>query len=300
MGKKYHRFLQKNRDKGIPRLILYLCIANAVLFLYTYFTSDARVYDVLRFDYYYITRGQVWRLFTWLFTSCVDSGYRLYSIIFYVLFNHWLGSVLEGTWGTLRLNFYYFGGWLLTVIGAMILGAFGIPVMVTAYYLELSLMLAVATLIPNERIMLFGIIPLKLRWLAFLDLALVILGILRVALAVPNVLLWQMILIVATTPVVSFLNYALNFGKDVGRLFHSNYSYKQIKRHREFKKAANPNPGWAGNYRGKNGEKPYRHKCSVCGRTDADHPNLEFRYCSRCKGYYCYCIEHINNHTHIE
>jgi len=42
------------------------------------------------------------------------------------------------------------------------------------------------------------------------------------------------------------------------------------------------------------------HKCSVCGVTDTDNPNMEFRYCSKCNGYYCYCMEHINNHTHVD
>ena len=45
---------------------------------------------------------------------------------------------------------------------------------------------------------------------------------------------------------------------------------------------------------------PYTHRCTVCGRTDVSNPELEFRYCSRCKGYYCYCQDHINNHVHIE
>ena len=44
----------------------------------------------------------------------------------------------------------------------------------------------------------------------------------------------------------------------------------------------------------------YTHRCTVCGRTDVSDPELEFRYCSRCKGYYCYCQDHINNHTHIQ
>ena len=43
----------------------------------------------------------------------------------------------------------------------------------------------------------------------------------------------------------------------------------------------------------------YLHKCAVCGRTDTDYPNLEFRYCSKCVGNYCYCMDHINNHVHI-
>ena len=63
---------------------------------------------------------------------------------------------------------------------------------------------------------------------------------------------------------------------------------------------AEPNPDWAKNYRSSTGERPYRHKCTVCGRTDTDYPNLEFRYCSKCKGYCCYCIDHINNHVHIQ
>ena len=44
---------------------------------------------------------------------------------------------------------------------------------------------------------------------------------------------------------------------------------------------------------------PYTHKCTICGRTDVDSPELEFRYCSRCRGYHCYCAEHISNHNHI-
>ena len=61
-----------------------------------------------------------------------------------------------------------------------------------------------------------------------------------------------------------------------------------------------PNPNWAQNYQNRAGERPYRHKCLVCGRTDTEYPDLEFRYCSKCKGYCCYCIDHINNHVHIQ
>ena len=44
----------------------------------------------------------------------------------------------------------------------------------------------------------------------------------------------------------------------------------------------------------------HTHRCTVCGKTDVTNPELEFRYCSRCKGYFCYCEEHISNHNHIE
>lgn len=298
MGKSFRRFMVKNRNKGIPSLMLYLCIANAVLYLYTFFTGDPKVYSALCFDGESILKGQIWRCVTWLLTYGTETysggAMGLLYILFYILFNNWLGSVLESVWGTLRLNLYYFGGALITVVFAVVLGAvWSIPVYVTAYYLNISLMLAVATLIPEERIMLFGIFPLKMRWLALLDVGLILLSLVSVG-------SWMGLIALGTAPFLSLLNYVLNFGKDVGRLFPARRTFRQRQRQREFQKGTRPNPNWASNYRSKTGERPYRHKCTVCGRTDTEHPDLEFRYCSRCKGYFCYCIDHINNHTHIE
>ncbi len=305
MGKRYHRFLQKNRNKGIPNVMLYLSLINTVLYLYTFFTKDTRVYGVLCFDIEAIFRGQIWRCFTWLLTYGVESysggGLGLLYIVFYILFNKWLGEVLEAVWGTFRVNLYYFGGALITALAAVVIGGiWSLPVLVTAYYMNISLMLAVATLIPEQRIMLFGIFPLKMRWLALLDLALILLSLITNVAPYGGEVRWMILLIFGTAPIISLLNYVLNFGKDVVRLFPVKRSIQQKKRQWEFKKAAQPNPNWANNYRSKTGERPYRHKCTVCGRTDTEHPNLEFRYCSRCKGYFCYCIDHIQNHTHIE
>ncbi len=300
MGKRYHRFLQKNRNKGIPNLMLYICIANAVLSLYTYFTGDDRVVNALYFDMVKIFRGEIWRCVTWLVSYTAESGYGLISLVFYVLFNRWLGNVVESVWGTFRLNIFYLGGALMTVVVAVIIGLFGIPVRVDAYYMNLSLMLAVATLLPEERIMLYGIFSIKMKWLALFDIALILISMIMTVVHYRGIVLWMVVLIIGTAPLVSLVNYLINFGKDVGRLFHTNYGYKQIKRHYEFKKAVKePRPNLADQFRSKE-KGPFRHKCTVCGRTDASHPDLEFRYCSRCKGYYCYCIDHINNHTHIE
>ena len=307
MGKELHRFFLKNRNKGIPNLMLYLCLANVMLYLYTFFTKDMNVYFALCFSSGAILHGgQIWRCVTWILTYGVE-GYigggtiGLLYIVFYVLFNRWLGSVLENIWGTFRLNLYYFGGALLTVVAALIVDlATGNGALVTAYYLNISLMLAVATVIPEERILLFGIFPLKLRWLALLDLALIFMEIVSQLAPYSGMDLWLVFLTVGTAPFISLLNYVLNFGKDVARLLPIKATMQQKKRQRDFQKGATPNPNWANNYRSKTGERPYRHKCTVCGRTDTDNPGLEFRYCSRCKGYFCYCIDHINQHTHIE
>jgi len=300
MGKRYHRFLQKNRNKGIPNLMLYICIANAVLLLYTKFTGDYKPMLALRFDIEGILRGQIWRCATWLISYAAESNYSLLSVVFYILFNHWLGNVMESVWGTFRLNIYYLGGALITTVAAVLIGLWGIPVHVSAYYLNISLMLAVATLLPEERIFLFGIFSLKMRWLALFDVILILVDLIRIIAPYHGTAFMMVLLIVGTAPLISLLNYVLNFGKDVGRLFHTNYSYKQIKRHHQFKKAVRqPRPNLADQFRNKE-QGPFRHKCTVCGRTDATDPNLEFRYCSRCNGYYCYCTDHINNHTHIE
>ncbi len=302
MRKRYHRFLQRNRNKGIPNLMLYICIGNALLYFYVLMTENLVPVLYLSFDLASILRGQIWRCVTWLFVygvTYISETLGPIYIIFFILFNHWLGRVLESVWGTLRLNLYYLGGALMMLIAAILMAlliGWQIQMLTATYYLNISLMLAVATLIPEERIMLFGIFPLKMRWLAWLDLALIALGILRSA----NGLGGISFAIAATAPLVSILNYVLHFGKDVSKLFPIKSSYKQRKRRQQFQKAAAPNPNWADNYRSSTGERPYRHKCTVCGRTDTANPGLEFRYCSRCKGYFCYCIDHINQHTHIE
>ena len=304
MLKQYHRFLQKNRNKGIPNLMLYLCLANAAVFFYGLLTQDFRPVSFMEFDAYSILHGEIWRLFTWIFTRGADFTGQAFGIIyifFYVIFNRWLGSVLENVWGTLRLNVYYFGGALITMVGALLMWAiFRIPVYLSSYYLDLSLLLAVATLLPEERVMLFGVFPLKMRWVAYIDFALIALGILRTITALGGMFTGQIFLMLAYSPIMSIVNYVLNFGRDVKNLLPNGKPYQTVKRKQEFKNAAQPNPDWAKNYRSSTSERPYRHKCTVCGRTDTENPGLEFRYCSRCKGYFCYCLDHINQHTHVE
>ena len=41
------------------------------------------------------------------------------------------------------------------------------------------------------------------------------------------------------------------------------------------------------------------HKCYVCGITDKDAPNMQFRYCSKCSGNKEYCQDHLFTHKHM-
>lgn len=306
LKRDFNRFLFKHRDKGIPRLMLWICISNALVFLISLF-NDSLV-NLLYFNAAAILRGQVWRLVTYIFTFAVGSGpifYRIFVATLSISFYYWIGTLLENTWGTLRFNLFYLMGVVLmdaTALGLYL--GFGIPAGVTTHYLNLSMFLAVATLLPDYKIYLNLIIPVKMKWLAWLDLGLTLYEVVSTIVFLGPYYNYHIgIILYALFPLIALLNYFIFFGRDVKNLLPGRRLYqKKPGRVRRQKNAAEPQPSpdWAKNYRSDSGQRPYRHKCTVCGRTDVDCPDLEFRYCSKCAGYFCYCIDHINNHTHVQ
>ena len=160
----------------------------------------------------------------------------------------------------------------------------GFPFPVTPTYLNLSMLFAFATLFPDVQIRLFLIIPIKIKWLALFNAAFFLYEIVS-SLATGLV-------VAALLPVVAVLNYILICGDELLSYIRP----MKIRRSSQivnFKKAAKQ-------AKRDLADKPYRHKCAVCGKTDTEYPDLEFRYCSRCEGYHCFCIDHINNHIHFE
>ena len=181
-----------------------------------------------------------------------------------------------------------FAGIAFAALAALLLGSGA-----DASALNLSLFLAVATIAPEAKVLLFFFIPIKMKYMAWVYLGFTALNVFSYLQAASFLSFYWLL------PVVPLLNYFLFFGSDIKNILPDALRYRQRKNYRTTASNARPNPNWAGSYRSKSGEKPYRHKCTVCGRTDTDYPNLEFRYCSKCNGYYCYCIDHINNHVHI-
>ena len=92
-------------------------------------------------------------------------------------------------------------------------------------------------------------------------------------------------------PVIAMLNYFVFFG---GSLIDELKRFRKGngKTSREFRRKVTQ-------IKYEDNLKDYTYKCEVCGKTDAEYPELEFRYCSRCAGYHCFCSEHINNHVHF-
>lgn len=306
LKRDFNRFLFKHRDKGIPRLMLWICISNALVFLISLFNES--LVNLLYFNAAAILRGQVWRLVTYIFTFAVGSGpifYRIFVATLSISFYYWIGTLLENTWGTLRFNLFYLMGVVLmdaTALGLYL--GFGIPAGVTTHYLNLSMFLAVATLLPDYKIYLNLIIPVKMKWLAWLDLGLTLYEVVStIVLLGPYYNYHIGIILYALFPLIALLNYFIFFGRDVKNLLPGRRLYRKkpgrVPRQKNVAESQ-PSPDWAKNYRSDSGQRPYRHKCTVCGRTDVDCPDLEFRYCSKCAGYFCYCIDHINNHTHVQ
>ena len=288
---RFERFCFNHRSKGIPNLMLYVTIGSAIVYLMSLFDNSNTLYYALCFDREAILHGQVWRLFTYAFTF--NAGNFLLTAIGLLCYFS-LGRAMENSWGTLKFNLFYLTGILLMDIYAMVFNT-----QVTVTYLNMSLFLGYATLYPDARFLLLFIIPVKAWIFALADLVLTLVDVISLTFPV-------MYFPYNLFPLVALANYFLFFGKDVLNVIPMSW---RVNARRLFKKkkSAPQKTGAipftnAGSYQATTAtvRAPYTHRCTVCGRTDVSNPELEFRYCSKCNGYHCYCEEHISNHTHIE
>jgi len=217
-----------------------------------------------------VRSGQILRLVTFLALP-PNFGTGAGAVVFlafawYLFFL--MGSALEGYWGTFRYNLFIGLGWLLTVAAAWMTP----HAHATNLFLAGSVFLAFAFLNPEFELLLFFILPVKIKWLA-----LVLWIGYGYALAVGS---WSIrLMVLAATG-----NFLVFFAGDILQRFRTG---RRRKSHQAKVFAATPD------------EKEPRHRCHVCGKTDVTDPLLDFRYCSKCAGDQCYCPEHIFNHVHV-
>ena len=270
------RFCAKHPRFGISNLMLYIVIGQVAVFILDLFFRGMLSSYWLPFSRDLILHGQVWRLVTFIFLPS-DSG-NPFFLLLGCYFYYWIGTMLEREWGTARFTLFYLSGVVLSVLSGMILGITDI------YYLNLSIFLVIATLYGEMQVLLFFVIPIKMKWMALIDVALILVAVIQ------NLMYGSWV--GALLPLASFVNYFIFtwpfWGAKLGvlrrRADPKVVNFKRVQK--QAQKQAKATGG-------------YRHKCAVCGITDADDPNMEFRYCSKCDGYYCYCMNHINNHVHI-
>lgn len=268
LERKFGRFAIQN---------LSIWIIGAYVVGYTLLYMAPQLLGYLLLDPYMIFRGgEVWRLITWVVTPPGTSNVLLVAIM--MLFYYSLGTSLERTWGAFRYNLYIFSGFFFTVLGCIIMYfILGQPLFMGAYfstyYINLSIFLAFAALYPDMQVMLYFLIPVKIKWLAYLDVAL--LG-------------WTMVSsdwVTRVAIVVSLLNFILFFFSTRN---YKTISPKEFQRRRAYRQqtAARQNVT--------------KHRCAVCGRTEKDGDHLEFRFCSKCEGNYEYCQDHLFTHQHVK
>lgn len=279
------RFCAAHPRFGIPNLMRVIVIGNVAVYVLMLLTqaNDANALSFLTFNLNALLHGEVWRLVTFVFVPAYSSPFALLiSLYFY----YWIGSTLERQWGTAKFNLYYISGALLTVLGVVLASLItGNPYLTAAGtgYVNLSMFFAFAFLFPNTTVLLFFILPVKMKWLAYLDGALFAFDIIK-AIGAHN---WAGIVL----PIVALLNFAVFIWPEVHYL-KERAKYQNSRKTVQFRQAQQQQAKQAQ-------QQGYRHKCAVCGRTDTDYPDLQFRYCSKCVGYHCFCQDHIFNHVHF-
>ena len=273
LERKFGRF-------GIPHLTNYILVCYVIGYLLS--MTKTSLISYLYLEPGLILQGQIWRLITWVLVPPGMSN--ILFVLIMLMFYYSLGTTLERTWGTFRYTLYIFSGLLFTVIGAFLLyfiegGYVLFAGMFSTYYISMSILLAFAVSYPDMRVLLYFVIPIKMKWMAFVYVAMIgydIFNYVRMG-------VWQM----AVPIVASLLNFIIFFlsTRDIQR-----YHPKEVKRRQEFKKAVNPTKVTT----------ITKHKCTVCGRTERDGENLEFRFCSKCNGNYEYCQDHLYTHEHVK
>lgn len=262
--------------------IMFVYIIGAVLgmispFIYT-------TYLALDFDA--ISRGQVWRLITFIFYPYIESISFL-NILFgaiSIYMYYFIGTTLENTWGAFRFNVYYISGFLLNILATLFIYLiFGQSISFGMTYIQNALFLAFATVMPDVQFRLYFVLPVKVKWLGYLYGGLLVFQI------ITNFLTFTPGgIAMAVAILISILNFVIYF---VGK----KNSARPSKRTREFNKKIKKNEKKM-NYQK---ELP-AHTCCVCGKTSVSHPEYQFRYCSKCDGLYEFCQDHIFAHEHIK
>ncbi len=203
---------------------------------------------------------------------------------------------------------------------------------VNLYYIQTTILLAFAFTYPNAQVLLYFFIPIKMSWLGIFEGVMLAYSFVRVGMATPR--------LVILLAVLNFILYFLmtkdlsryhpgefarraNYQKKTGQggsFFSGSGSQGSGRRNGSsvgsrssqegmFRQGSNtqgaPNTGASTSRRSTAGfTKIYpngaRHKCTICGRTELDDENLEFRFCSKCEGNHEYCQDHLFTHQHIK
>ncbi len=252
--------------------------------------------DRLTLDIGAVRHGEVWRLVTFLFIPPPSSPMW---ILINLYFTWWVGSSLEQHWGAFKFNAYYFLGAIGVVTAAVIAGP------TTNVWLDASLFLAFATVFPDVQILLFFIVPIRVKWLGIA--AAVVIGYFAATGG------WD----TRGSIAASLVNYVLFFGEH----WYGVYNYRGTLSRQKARLAdlragsparasagggnANP-PGFIAeaDRRGPGSSSPTtappafgQRVCALCGSREADGADIRVCSCEKCGGQQrTLCLDHARNH----
>lgn len=208
MNKLLNKLEYKFGKICIPNLMLYIIIAIGAAFIVDLFVPDVSLYFYMVFSRELIMAGEWWRLISWIFLYGTDN---ILFLVISLYFSYFIGSGLEYRWGSFKFNVYYLCGILFTIAGGFISG------FTTNMWLNYSLFFAFATLYPDMEVRLFFFIPVKMKWLALLDLVYfavyLVIGTMNDRIAI----------------LVSMLNFFLFFYEDFGKMIKRQINYFKHK-----------------------------------------------------------------------
>lgn len=326
---KLEKKFGKYAIKGLMKYVLVLYAAGFLIEL----INPSIYYEYLMLDIDKLLHGQVWRLFTFIIQS--PSSSNIIWVFFAMLCCYFIGNTLENMWGSFRFNLYYFSGVLFNILAGIIfyviawiaLGT-GISYPITLDYLNMSLFLAFALSFPDQYFTLYFIIPIKAKYMAILYAVIIgydiyeafqygstiaLIGTVTGTASYPG---WMSGVGASLAVVVSIANFIIFFfanRKSMISGLKRKREYRRSVRNGErarragfgtrdtiFKNTEDENAVEFPKERTQRNNTVTKHKCAVCGRTELDDYNLEFRFCSKCNGNYEYCMEHLFTHTHVQ
>ena len=244
---------------------------------------------------------QLWRLVTFLIQP-IEYNYIFFTLITMYLY-YFIGNMLEMKWGSFRFNLFYFAGVIFNIL--LCVGIYlvflltvgkGYSINVGLEYINLAMFFAFAVEFGDVQLLLFFLVPVKIKYLA------VGLGAIY-AYEFISVLIkygFQAFLISVLPFVVGILNFVIFWFATRKERGMRRRTVSDMRRRHAYMQgvSAGEKAGSVVNQAG--GRKVItKHRCVVCGRTELDDDMLEFRFCSKCEGNYEYCMDHLYTHTHV-
>jgi hypothetical protein len=239
----------------------------ALVFAVSYVRPD--FVSLLTLDLSRVARGQVWRLFTYIF---IPRDMELVWVFFALYWLWIMGSSLEAEWGAFKFNVYYLVGMLGTTIAAAIAGG-----AIGGFYLNLSITFAFATVFPDYQLYLFFIIPIRMKWV----------GLIAAAYFVRDFIVLESWTIRAAL-VAAVLNYFVFFtGHLIGLARGRAVMARQSVRRESFRPPSTASGS----------EQPMGQRvCALCGAREADGADIRVCSCEKCGGPRTLCLEHARSH----